>query len=116
MAFAFQRLVTLVGLLFAVARANPVINLQTREPSNQQHHDPCAFLAGAKWVAPKDLRACYESFPVDEAVKANVAFLPIFYEKKKQLMKSIFVDSRCCCKNTRLPHFGQLPNPSAESI
>ena len=34
--------------------------------------DPCAAIAGKKWVAPKDVRACFSHFPVDPAIKANV--------------------------------------------
>ena len=35
--------------------------------------DPCATIGGKTWVSPADVRACYQSFPVDEAVKANVS-------------------------------------------
>ncbi|KAF9041554.1 hypothetical protein BJ165DRAFT_1406469 [Panaeolus papilionaceus] len=34
--------------------------------------DPCTVIAGQKWVAPKDLRACFTSAKVDPAIKANV--------------------------------------------
>ncbi|KAI0074081.1 hypothetical protein K474DRAFT_1602120 [Panus rudis PR-1116 ss-1] len=34
--------------------------------------DPCAAIAGKKWVAPKDARACFTSFKVDPAIKANI--------------------------------------------
>ncbi|EEB93950.1 hypothetical protein MPER_07325, partial [Moniliophthora perniciosa FA553] len=34
--------------------------------------DPCATIAGQKWVAPRDLKACYESFKVDPALKDNI--------------------------------------------
>ncbi|KAI0792260.1 hypothetical protein C8Q75DRAFT_792008 [Abortiporus biennis] len=34
--------------------------------------DPCAAIAGQKWVAPKDVRACFTSFKVDPVVKANI--------------------------------------------
>lgn len=34
--------------------------------------DPCAIIAGKKWVAPEDVRACYSSIPVDPVVKTNV--------------------------------------------
>ncbi|CAK5281740.1 unnamed protein product [Mycena citricolor] len=33
--------------------------------------DPCAAIAGQKWVSPAEARACMFSFPVDEAVKAS---------------------------------------------
>uniref|UniRef100_A0A0W0FIA0 Uncharacterized protein n=1 Tax=Moniliophthora roreri TaxID=221103 RepID=A0A0W0FIA0_MONRR len=34
--------------------------------------DPCATIGGQKWVAPRDLKACYESFKVDPALKDNI--------------------------------------------
>ncbi len=35
--------------------------------------DPCATIGSKTWVSPADVRACYQSFSVDEAVKANVS-------------------------------------------
>ena len=35
--------------------------------------DPCAAIAGQEWVSPKDVRACFSSFPVDPEIKANVS-------------------------------------------
>ncbi|KAJ8516763.1 hypothetical protein ONZ45_g5979 [Pleurotus djamor] len=34
--------------------------------------DPCAAIAGKKWVAPRDVRACYKSIQVDETIKSNI--------------------------------------------
>ncbi|KAI0700773.1 hypothetical protein BC835DRAFT_1265868 [Cytidiella melzeri] len=34
--------------------------------------DPCAAIAGQKWVAPQDVRACFTSFKVDPVIKANI--------------------------------------------
>ena len=34
--------------------------------------DPCAAIAGKKWVAPSDVRACFASFQVDPDEKTNV--------------------------------------------
>ncbi|TFK48991.1 hypothetical protein OE88DRAFT_1737208 [Heliocybe sulcata] len=34
--------------------------------------DPCAGIGGKKWVSPGDVRRCFESFPVDPKVKANI--------------------------------------------
>ncbi|PPR00180.1 hypothetical protein CVT24_005078 [Panaeolus cyanescens] len=34
--------------------------------------DPCTVIAGQKWVAPKDLRACFTSAKVDPAIKSNI--------------------------------------------
>ncbi|KAI0667292.1 hypothetical protein C8Q78DRAFT_1175982 [Trametes maxima] len=33
--------------------------------------DPCAAIANQTWVAPRDVRACFTSFAVDPAIKAN---------------------------------------------
>jgi len=35
-------------------------------------NDPCAAIAGKKWVHPAEARACLTAFPVDPVVKANV--------------------------------------------
>ncbi|CAL1699095.1 unnamed protein product [Somion occarium] len=34
--------------------------------------DPCAAIAGQKWVSPRDVRACFTSFKVDPDIKANI--------------------------------------------
>ncbi|THH21164.1 hypothetical protein EW146_g370 [Bondarzewia mesenterica] len=34
--------------------------------------DPCTVIAGKTWAAPSDVRACFTSFEVDEAVKSNI--------------------------------------------
>ncbi|KAH9478024.1 Peptidase S41 family protein ustP [Psilocybe cubensis] len=34
--------------------------------------DPCAVIGGQKWVAPKDLRACFTSVKVDPVIKDNI--------------------------------------------
>ncbi|KAK7472784.1 hypothetical protein VKT23_000891 [Stygiomarasmius scandens] len=34
-------------------------------------NDPCAAIAGKKWVHPAEARACLTAFPVDPVVKAN---------------------------------------------
>jgi len=41
-------------------------------PQPQHASDPCAAIAGQKWVAPKDLRACFTSVKVDPVIKENV--------------------------------------------
>jgi hypothetical protein len=35
--------------------------------------DPCAAIGGQKWVAPSAVRACFQSFPVNETIKSNVS-------------------------------------------
>ncbi|KAI5120057.1 hypothetical protein M0805_007808 [Coniferiporia weirii] len=34
--------------------------------------DPCAAIGGQEWVAPSAVRACFESFPVNETTKSNI--------------------------------------------
>lgn len=34
--------------------------------------DPCAAIAGKKWVLPQEARACMSAFPLDPLIKANV--------------------------------------------
>lgn len=34
--------------------------------------DPCAAIGGQKWVAPGAVRACFESFAVNQTIKNNV--------------------------------------------
>ena len=41
--------------------------------------DPCAGLAGRKWVNPAEVRACFASYKVDPAVKENVGIPTFFY-------------------------------------
>lgn len=61
MVFTPKYLAAFAGLSFASAAV-----LDERAP------DPCATIAGQKWVAPKDVRACYSSIKVDEALKSNI--------------------------------------------
>ncbi|KAF8345916.1 hypothetical protein F5887DRAFT_1061550 [Amanita rubescens] len=35
-------------------------------------HDPCAKVAGKKWVLPSEARACLTAFPVDPVIKSNL--------------------------------------------
>ena len=39
--------------------------------------DPCAAIGGQKWVTPSAVRACFQSFPVNETIKSNVRRLSI---------------------------------------
>lgn len=43
--------------------------------------DPCAAIAGKKWVSPHEARSCMFSFPVDEEIKdnVNIHLLPLWY-------------------------------------
>ncbi|PPQ84793.1 hypothetical protein CVT25_007425 [Psilocybe cyanescens] len=56
-------------LLFAsfVSATSAVADLDLVEAG-----DPCAAIGGQKWVAPKDLRACFTSVKVDPVIKDNI--------------------------------------------
>lgn len=41
--------------------------------------DPCAAIGGQKWVAPSAVRACFQSFSVNETTKSNVSVFPPFF-------------------------------------
>lgn len=62
-------LVSLVTLLFSLT-ALPGLALPTKKDTS--YGDPCAAIAGQKWVAPADVRACFTSFEVDPVEKANI--------------------------------------------
>jgi hypothetical protein len=66
MVLSFGILVALIGLFLARTTSSPD-SIYLRAP------DPCATIAGNKWVAPRDVRACYESIKVDESIKSNVS-------------------------------------------
>ncbi|TEB34122.1 hypothetical protein FA13DRAFT_1753769 [Coprinellus micaceus] len=53
-----QSFVTLALLLASGVQAAPA--------------DPCAAIGGKKWVAPSEVRACYQSFKLDNSVKNNI--------------------------------------------
>ncbi|GBE83957.1 hypothetical protein SCP_0510160 [Sparassis crispa] len=53
-------------LLFAVL----VINAAAAPASRDA--DPCAVIAGKKWVSPQEVRDCFTSFPVDPEIKDNI--------------------------------------------
>lgn len=79
MAKALSALAALANLLPFVA-ANALITRAS---------DPCAAIAGQKWVAPKDVRACFTSFAVDPDLKSNVGacVLPASIELTRNLLK-----------------------------
>ncbi|KAG2015627.1 hypothetical protein CC2G_008882 [Coprinopsis cinerea AmutBmut pab1-1] len=68
MAPVWTRLATALLLIpFALCEPIPRSRLPTPEPL-----DPCAAIAGQKWVLPSEARACIRSFPLSPEVKANV--------------------------------------------
>lgn len=57
--------------------------------------DPCAAIAGQVWVSPEAVRACFESFPVEPEIKANVRYNPI---ERRNIAQKRFrqADHRSC--------------------
>ncbi|KAF8061523.1 hypothetical protein FPV67DRAFT_1509294 [Lyophyllum atratum] len=49
-----------------------VIFLELASASSLRPIDPCASIAGKKWVLPRQARACMSATPVDPRIKANV--------------------------------------------
>ena len=66
-----RSLLSLVTLLFSLS-ALPGLALPSVKDSRAA--DPCAAIAGQKWVAPSDVRACLTSFQVNPVEKANVGY------------------------------------------
>jgi len=66
-----RSLLSLVTLFFALS-ALPGLALPSVKDSRAV--DPCAAIAGQKWVAPSDVRACLTSFQVDPIEKRNVGY------------------------------------------
>ncbi len=68
----FLTLLSSVLAAVSVARADADANtLDVRAA------DPCAAIGNKTWVAPSEVRACFKSFPVDPAVKANVSLTTV---------------------------------------
>jgi hypothetical protein len=59
----------LASLLFTLAW---IATLSYATGVSTLHTDPCAIIAGKKWVSPKAVRQCFASFKVEEASKANI--------------------------------------------
>lgn len=56
--------------------------------------DPCAVIGGQKWAAPSDVRACFESFPINETTKSNVCLLlnflfPLLISERIQILEVV---------------------------
>ncbi|KAJ6499989.1 hypothetical protein C8R47DRAFT_970997 [Mycena vitilis] len=49
-----------------------LVLLVSRAAVRQVRADPCAAIAGKKWVSPLEARSCLFSFPVDEDIKNNI--------------------------------------------
>ncbi|KAL0959829.1 hypothetical protein HGRIS_011506 [Hohenbuehelia grisea] len=59
-------LVSLLSLSLPKTSASSEVGLEARAA------DPCVAIAGQKWVAPADVRNCFKSFKVDQAIKTNI--------------------------------------------
>ncbi|KAG5642979.1 hypothetical protein DXG03_001827, partial [Asterophora parasitica] len=55
-----------------VAASLSLVGAAVLEESHRAPVDPCATVAGKKWVSPKEVRACYQSIKVDETLKGNI--------------------------------------------
>ena len=76
--------------------------------------DPCAAIGGQKWVAPSAVRACFESFPVNQKTKTNVrTFSSNPGGDKGGAKLTNCTDSRCCGEITGLPYLRQLSGSRA---
>lgn len=67
--------------------------------------DPCAAIAGKKWVAPKDVRACFTSFQVDPEIKANVSY---WYPQYLVLFLTRTLDCRGRQQDVGVPYLRKL--------
>ena len=72
-----RSLASLFTLFFALS-ALPGLALPGIKDSRTP--DPCAAIAGQKWVTPSDVRACFTSLKVDPVEKANVGdnYYPLY--------------------------------------
>lgn len=71
---------SVLGLASSSVRASPLIDDQLSKRA-----DPCAAIGGQKWVAPSAVRACFQSIPVNQTIKANVSFLILRYFEDSEL-------------------------------
>ncbi|KAF9522264.1 hypothetical protein CPB83DRAFT_911433 [Crepidotus variabilis] len=63
--FAFKTFVTAATLVSVVLGVDP--------NSSDGHNDLCAKIASTnKWVAPSDVRACFDSYKLDENIRSNI--------------------------------------------
>ena len=76
---------------------------------------PCADVASSKkWVAPQDLRACYQSYPLDSKIRNNVNN---FHQNRFPTpADESLTDRRRCQEDITLPHIGQLSKTSSSTF
>ena len=74
--------------------------------------DPCVAIAGKKWVAPSDVRACYSSFGVDPVIKTNVSYLRCFCHPAINVVPQILdVANKTLAFHTSVNYQIQAPPP-----
>ena len=68
---AFRALAAVGVTLALIVRYDALVSAAVVDVSTRAA-DPCAAIGGQKWVAPGALRACFESFAVNQTIKENV--------------------------------------------
>ena len=69
---AFRALATVGVTLASIVRYDALLVSAAVVDVSTRGADPCAAIGGQKWVAPGALRACFESFAVNQTIKENV--------------------------------------------
>ena len=69
----FATLLSAVLASISLGRADVTAGLPRVRDVEDRAGDPCATIGGQTWVSPADVRACYQSFPVNETEKTNVS-------------------------------------------
>ena len=79
---AFRALAVVGVTLASIVRYDALVSAAVVDVSTRAA-DPCAAIGGQKWVAPGALRACFESFAVNQTIKENVRLDFILYPSLK---------------------------------
>lgn len=72
--------------------------------------DPCAAIAGKKWVSPLEARTCLFSAPLNEAVRANVSPFLIL-QRVASYFQTIEVINKTLAFHTSTNYQVQAPKP-----
>jgi len=107
---------SLVTLFFALS-ALPGLALPSIKDSRAP--DPCAAIAGQKWVAPSDVRACFTSFQVNPAEKSNVGdnySLPCFHIDLFSGYQIVTASTRILDFHTSTNYQISAPQPFTEDV
>ena len=81
---AFRALAAVGVTLASIVRYDALVSAAVVDVSTRAA-DPCAVIGGQKWVAPGALRACFESFAMNQTIKENVRFDFILYPSLKSV-------------------------------